>query len=86
MRALRARREERLSTPLFLFLTFWMEHNQRTFERVQRANQSLKDSLISVLYMWSCGYVLVDGQAGLLSLIDFVEWLCSETLSTRLGL
>ena len=40
---------------------------------VQRTNQSLKDSLIFYLYMWSLKED--DVQAGSPSLIDFTEWL-----------
>ena len=38
---------------------------------MQSTNLALKDPLISNLYMWSLGHFLIDGQIGLLSLIDF---------------
>ena len=71
------RRKAWKSTPICLFWTVWKEHNWRTFEGCS-ALTSLKDSLISNLYMWFYGYLLVDDQAGLLSLIDFIEQLCSK--------
>ena len=57
----------------FFFGTIWKECNQRTFEGVQHINQSLKDSLISNVYIWSRSSFIVDGQIGPLSLIDFIE-------------
>lgn len=60
-------------TPFCLFQTIWKECDPRTFEGVQCTSQSLKNSRISNPYMWSQGYLIVDGQASPLSVIDFIE-------------
>ena len=51
------RRKACRTTLLCLFWTIWKKKTQRTFEEVQCTIQSLKDSLTSNLYMWSCGYI-----------------------------
>lgn len=61
--------------PLYFLWTIWKECKRKTFERMQNTDQSLKDSLISNLYAWSRRYLIVDGQSGPLSLMDFIEWL-----------
>ena len=53
------------------------DRNQRTFEGEQRTIETLKDSLITNMYMWSRGFLLGDGQEGPTYLLSFIEWLGS---------
>ena len=65
------------TTPFCLLWRIRKEWNQRTFEREQCTIQALKDSFITNMHMWFWGFLLGDGQGGLGSLLDFIEWLCS---------
>ena len=60
------------------FLEIWKEYNQRTFEGCNTLTNLLRTPLYLIYACGLVGYLLVDGQAGPLSLIDFIEWLCSK--------
>ena len=60
------------------FLEIWKEYNQRTFEGCNTLTNLLRTPLYLIYACGLVGYLLVDGQAGPLSLIDFIEWLRSK--------
>ena len=72
-------KEDLENSPSLPFLDNLEGMKTRTFEGEQHTIQSLKDSFLANPYMWSHGYLLVDGLTGPHSLIDFIDCLYSKS-------